>query len=314
MKNKFLVSGATGFVGKNLKAYLNKKNIKVIGVSREENLIEGIVSYKNCDISLFSNSEAFIHLAGKAHDLRKVVSADEYYEANTYLTINLFDKFLNSDCKVFVYLSSVKAVADRVDGFLTEKDIPNPITAYGKSKLKAEEYILSKVISKEKRVYILRPCMIHGPNNKGNLNLLYQIIQKRIPYPLGKYINKRSFLSIENLCFIIEKLVEYVPNSGVYNVADNDVISTKELVKLIGKASNKRVLILNINKNIIGKLVFIGEKFGLPFNTEKLEKLTQNYCVSNAKINMVLGEELPLNLYEGLNKTISSFKDKNHNG
>ncbi|MGK4422647.1 hypothetical protein ACSLVQ_30785, partial [Klebsiella pneumoniae] len=73
------------------------------------------------------------------------------------------------------------------------------ITHYGKSKLLSEQFILSQDIPKGKRVYILRPCMIHGPNNKGNLNLLYEIVKKRIPWPLGMFKNKRSFCSIDNL-------------------------------------------------------------------------------------------------------------------
>ena len=84
----------------------------------------------------------------------------------------MFDQFLKSDCETFIYMSSVKAVVDQADGILTENVKPNPITVYGKSKLAAEEYILSRKNLKNKRVYILRPCMIHGPNNKGNLNLL----------------------------------------------------------------------------------------------------------------------------------------------
>lgn len=313
MKNKCLISGITGFVGTNLKPYLNERNIKVIGISREENLKEEIVSYKNCDINLFNTSNAFIHLAGKAHDLKKGVSDNEYYEANTDLTIKLFNQFLESDCKIFIYLSSVKAVADKVDNILIEETTPNPITVYGKSKLKAEDYILSKNLLNDKKVYILRPCMIHGPNNKGNLNLLYKLVVNNIPFPLGKFQNKRSFLSIDNLCFVIEKIIEVRPNSGVYNIADDDVVSTNELVKIIAKASNKKGLILNIPKTLIKKVALLGDKIGLPLNTEKLEKLTENYCVSNTKIVEVIGEELPFSAIDGLTKTIKSFKEPKKN-
>ena len=68
-----------------------------------------------------------------------------------------------------------------------------PSNYFGQSKLLAEEYILSKEIPNDKHVYILRPCMIHGPGNKGNLNLLYKIVSKNIPWPLGAFENKRSF-------------------------------------------------------------------------------------------------------------------------
>ena len=118
-------------------------------------------------------------------------------------------------------MSSVKAVADEVVGVLDESVIPSPVTAYGKSKLAAEKYLLSQKPSKGKRVYILRPCMIHGPGNKGNLNLLYNFVKKGIPYPFGSFENKRSFVSIDNLCFVIKELIENKNiTSGVYNISD----------------------------------------------------------------------------------------------
>ena len=96
-------------------------------------------------------------------------------------------------------LSSVKAVADNLVGVLSEDRKPSPKTHYGKSKLYAERYILSKKIPNNKRIYILRPCMIHGPNNKGNLNLLYNLVSKKIPWVLGSFQNKRSYCSVDNL-------------------------------------------------------------------------------------------------------------------
>ena len=221
----------------------------------------------------------------KAHDLKKTSDDSEYFKANTELTKKLFDQFLESDCQVFIYMSSVKAVTDEVETVLTEDAQPNPLTAYGKSKLAAERYILDKKLTKDKRVYILRPCMIHGPNNKGNLNLLYSFISKGMPYPFGRYENKRSFLSVHNLCFVIEELIKNKDvRSGVYNIADNQSISAKELVMNIGEAINKKVIIFNTPKIIINFLGKIGNIIPFPINTEKIHKLTSNYVVSNKKI------------------------------
>src|SRR5690606_1547157 len=118
------------------------------------------------------------------------------------------EQFLKRDAEVFIYMSSVKAAADTVDGILTEEKQPNPKTPYGQSKRKAEEYLLNATLPEGKRVYILRPCMIHGPGNKGNLNLLYKFVQKGIPYPLAAFENRRSFLSIDNLNFVILQLLQ----------------------------------------------------------------------------------------------------------
>ena len=297
------ISGFTGFVGSNLKTYL-EKNYLVKGLSRSNKML----NYFNFSSEHLNESEVFIHLAGKAHDLKKTSNDAEYFEVNTDLTINLFNQFLKSSCKVFIFMSTVKAAADSVTGVLTEADKPNPITVYGKSKLKAEAYILSCEIPENKRVYILRPCMIHGPNNKGNLNLLYKIINNRIPFPLGSFNNKRSFLSIDNLTFIIDKLISKRPDSGIYNLADDETLSINQLVKLIGETIKKPAIILNIPKKIITLIAKIGNIIPIPLNQERLEKLTENYCVSNVKIKKAIDSELPLSAFDGLRITINSFK------
>jgi nucleoside-diphosphate-sugar epimerase len=296
MHQKVFLTGATGFVGKNLTSFLNG-NFKTNS------------SKSNSEIII--NADIVIHLAGKAHDLKKTSNSAEYYQVNTELTQKVFDLFLASEAQVFITLSSVKAIADEVEGDLTEEHIPNPITHYGKSKLLAEQYILSKEIPQGKRVYILRPCMIHGPGNKGNLNLLYNLVSKGLPWPLGVFVNKRSFLSIDNLCFIIRELIERedIP-SGVYNVADDQSLSTNELIHLISKSIGKIPKIWNIPSNIVKITAKIGDFLRLPLNTERLNKLTESYLVSNQKIVKAIGKPLPIQAKDGLIKTFKSFKNK----
>ena len=251
---------------------------------------------------------AIIHLAGKAHDLKKVANPEEYYDVNTNLTNFIFDTFLTSNAKVFITLSSVKAAADEVYGELTEEYIPNPITHYGKSKLLAEQYIFSKEIPEGKRVYVLRPCMIHGPGNKGNLNLLYKLVLKNIPWPLGAFENKRSFCSIDNLMFIIKELIERenIP-SGIYNVSDDEPLSTNDVISILAKSQNKKPKIWNVPKGLIQSLSKLGDVLRLPLTSERLKKLTESYVVSNQKIKKALGKPLPVSSKDGLFKTFNSF-------
>jgi nucleoside-diphosphate-sugar epimerase len=249
-----------------------------------------------------------LHLAGRAHDLKNTSTPDNYYIVNTDLTKEVYDSFLASDAKIFITLSSVKAVADDVEGVLTEDHAPNPITHYGKSKLLAEQYIFSKDIPVGKRFYILRPCMIHGPGNKGNLYLFYKLVSKNIPWPLGSFENNRSFCSIDNLMFIFKELIERedIP-SGIYNVADDDPLSTNDLIRLIAQSQNRVPKLLNISKKLIEGVASIGDKLHLPLNSERLQKLTSSYVVSNAKIKAALGKPLPVSSREGLLKTFQSF-------
>jgi nucleoside-diphosphate-sugar epimerase len=287
------ITGASGFVGLNLLRYLENKY--------------STVNFKR-DFPVDINESIVIHLAGKAHDLKKVSTPDDYYKVNNVLTKEIFDAFLTSTAKVFITLSSVKAVVDEVEGELNEDVIPNPITHYGKSKLLAEQYILSKPIPEGKRVYILRPCMIHGPGNKGNLNLLYSVASKGLPWPLGAFNNSRSYLSIENLCFIIKELIDREDIlSGIYNVADDMPLSTNEIIELISQSKGRNASILNLNKAFLKVLARFGDYLKLPLNSERLLKLTESYVVSNAKIKTALGKPLPVSSREGLIKTFQSF-------
>jgi nucleoside-diphosphate-sugar epimerase len=257
-------------------------------------------------------ADVFIHLSGIAHDLKKITQAKNYFDANFELTKQIFDCFLNSESEVFIFMSSVKAVVDKNVNVITEKTVPCPKTIFGQSKYEAEQYLLSQPLPAGKRVFILRPCMIHGPGNKGNLNLLYQIVAKRIPWPLGAFENQRSFCSIENVCFVINEILENesIP-SGIYNLADDEAISTNKLITLIADSQNKKAHILKISKGVISGIAKIGDVLKLPLNSERLQKLTESYVVSNEKMVKAIGKPLPFSAEEGLVKTFQSFKLSN---
>ena len=289
-------------------------------------------------------ADTIIHLAGKAHDTANVSAPEEYFEVNLELTKRIFDHFLQSKATTFIFFSSVKAVADSVeDEILTEEHAPDPKTPYGQSKLAAEQYIqdaLSKYASGkppkeqdaesdkagstggafsdenpgknknpfEKRMYILRPCMIHGPGNKGNLNLLYNIVRKGIPWPLGAFHNQRSFLSINNLAYVIRQLIEKEISPGTYQVADDEPVSTNELIHLIAKSLNRNARIWKLPPGIIRSIARTGDLLRLPLNSERLKKLTESYVVSNKKIKTALGiEKMPIPATDGMTHTLKSF-------
>lgn len=301
MKINVVITGASGFVGQNLSTYLSNHSFDVKSISLRNSNLENSIE-----------ADTIIHLAGKAHDTKNVSDASEYFKVNTKLTKDLFDFFLESKIRDFIYFSSVKAVADDVLDVLYEDTEPNPQTPYGQSKLQAEEYILSKGIPEGKRVFIIRPCMIHGPGNKGNLNLLYSVVNKRIPYPLAAFDNQRSFLGIDNLNFLVKGIIENEEIvSGIYNFADDEVLSTNELVQIIATVSNKKNLSIAIPKAIIKGLAKAGDLLRFPLNSEAVQKLTENYRVANEKIKLAIGiTKLPYTAQQGLEKTIKSFIKK----
>ena len=205
--------------------------------------------------------DTVIHLAGLAHDVKKSDgrwSKEDYFKVNTELTKKIYDRFLESKAKKFIFFSSIKAL---------DNDTP-----YAKSKKAAEDYILShtdiaddtekkrsrigelennsqSVIdntewsSLEKRVYILRPCMIHGKGNKGNLNLLVKWVKKGWPWPLAAFENKRSFASMDNVSFIVNELINRDIPSGIYDICDDEAVSTNDLIELICDCMGKKAII-----------------------------------------------------------------------
>ncbi len=311
-----LITGVHGFVGTNLVKALSSRNT-IYGLDIISPNNEGIKYTFNWDDlekdGMIPEVDVIIHLAGKAHDTKNQSAADVYFKVNTDLTKKIYDYFLKSSAKKFIYFSSVKAAADRVEVDLVDETVvPAPKGPYGESKIAAEEYIRAKEderIKAGKDTYILRPCMIHGPGNKGNLNLLYGVVKKGIPWPLGAFENKRTFTSIDNLCFIIKGILTKQIESGIYNINDDEAVSTNELIEIICEATGRNAQIWRIPRMIMEGVAKLGGLLHLPLNPERLQKLTENYVSSNAKIKKALGvDKLPVRAKDGLMKTIKSFE------
>ena len=333
---KILITGVHGFVGSNLVEALKKEHtiygLDIISPNKEG--VKFTFGWEHLGTNEIPNVDAIIHLAGKAHDVKNQSAADVYFKVNTGLTQKIFDWYLaHPSIKKFVFFSTAKAAADRVDGILTEDVVPSPVGPYGESKIAAEKYILEKfkefnsstvqdnsqpssdakpstIISTPpaKQVYILRPCMIHGPGNKGNLNLLYNVVKKGIPWPLGAFENRRTFTSIENICFAVNGVLTKDVESGIYNMGDDEALSTNELIEEICKSLGKKAHIWRLPKGFMTGVAIIGGWLHMPLNPERLRKLTENFISSNEKIKKVLGvEKMPVDAKTGLQATLKSF-------
>ena len=307
---KLLITGVHGFVGSNLVEALKKEHT-IYGLDIISPLKEGVdftFGWDNLDDGQIPAVDAIIHLAGKAHDTKNHTMADVYFKVNRDLTIKIFDYFCAHDSiKKFVFFSTAKAAADKVDGILTEDVVPSPVGPYGESKIAAEDYILHHLPEK-KNVYIFRPCMIHGPGNKGNLNLLYNVVKKGIPWPLGAFENRRTFTSIENICFAVNGVLTKDVLSGIYNMGDDEALSTNELIEEICKSLGKKAHIWKLPKGLMNGVAKVGGWLHLPLNPERLRKLTENYISSNEKIKKALGvEKMPVDARDGLKVTLKSF-------
>lgn len=315
---KILITGVHGFVGSNLVKALSKNNT-IYGLDIIDPIKDGVkFTFKWEDLDkedMIPPMDAIIHLAGKAHDTKNQAAAEVYFKVNRDLTIKIFDYFCaHPNIKNFVFFSTAKAAADKVDGILTEDVVPSPVGPYGESKIAAEQYILNTLQArpdefKDRGVYIFRPCMIHGPGNKGNLNLLYNVVKKGIPWPLGAFENRRTFTSVENICFAVNGVITQDIPSGIYNMGDDEALSTNELIEEICKSLGKKAHIWKLPKGMMNGVAKIGGWLHLPLNPERLRKLTENYISSNEKIKKALGvDKMPVNAREGLKVTLDSFR------
>ena len=300
---KILITGSNGFVGTNLRKYLEGKGHQCVTLDVRNADYDWTefakISFESCD--------AIVHLAGKAHDLKKVASEQSYFDINVGLTEKIYgclvtgDRWLVAGAKVpkFIYFSSSKASATG--------------NAYGRSKWAAEQFLLSQppvTNHQSPTTIILRPAMIHGPGNKGNLNLLWGIARRGLPWPLAAFENKRSFTSIGNICAAVEALCERGEN-GVYPIADDEMLSTNRLIELIAEVCGKKAKLWRIPKGLMRFAAKIGDILHLPLNTERIEKLTEDSFVDNAKLKAALGwQQMPIRAEDGMRDTLRYFQQE----
>lgn len=297
-----LLTGSTGFVGQNFLKYLSKNNktFRVFAVSRkhENQKRENVIWLKNDSdfSSILKNNDidVIIHLAGKAHDTKNTTAADEYFKVNYEMTKQLFEAFKVSNASKFIFLSTIKAVGDDKTYVQNAFDLTEPQTPYAQAKRKAEIHIQNSTLPEGKNAYILRPCLIYGEGVKGNLATLVKFAKKGIPYPFAAFENKRSYLSVENLSMLFCTLAENNYSSFTLNIANDDPIGTQELIEILAAKLGKKASKLTIPEKGIQFLATIGDYLPfVPFNSEKLKKITESFVVDTAEMNKLLGFSFP---------------------
>src|SRR5690606_18963633 len=292
------VLGSSGFIGQNLLSSLNG----AIGVSLRDRAWRSEVAV----------ADVVINLVGKAHDHKGTADEQDYYFANVELAKQVHSAFVASTATLLIHVSSLAAVEEFESSAPRDEEDPgDPASWYGKSKRAAEDWLLAQDIPEGKKLIILRPPMVHGPGDKGNLGLLYKLISKGIPYPLSSFDNRRSFISIDNFCFFIQQIINEndTIKSGIYHVADDEPVSTKEIIDIIKGVTGKNTPDFALPKFLVRGIAKVGDVLPIPLNSKRLKKMTSNLLVSNTKIKSALGiTELPLSAKEGLERTIRSFK------
>ncbi|MBQ9693479.1 MAG: NAD-dependent epimerase/dehydratase family protein [Kiritimatiellae bacterium] len=293
MSTLILITGAYGFVGKNLCQYLVANGYQCDALDLAESVCDAVpyrhhYTWDNLDLLLphLKKYAAIIHLAGKAHDLKNVSDPQSYFDINVGLTKKIFD-LTHQQVAKFIYFSTSKVL--------------DSTTPYAESKREAEHYLADQAI-------ILRPAMIHGPGNKGNLNLLWKITQYHFPWPLAAFENKRSFASIDNICAVVLALIQRGKN-GIYTVADDTPLSTNQIIQMMASVQGRKAHLWRIPKAIMRWCSKVGDLFHLPLNSERLHKLTEDSLLDNTLLKKHLNwDTMPIDAINGMFKTLQSFK------
>ena len=322
--NSILLTGATGFVASHLMPLLLQNGWSVVAAVRKDtHQLPAItaVNVGNIDGNTdwhhaLSNIDTVIHLAARAHILQEQVSDPEaeFLKVNTQGTVNLVKGAIAANVRHFVFISSIGAMTSQSDSILTESSPSQPDTPYGRSKLLAEQALISLASQSSMSWTILRPPLVYGAGNPGNMERLIKLVQKGLPLPFGAIKNRRSLIYVGNLVDAITSTLNHPQAANqTFLVSDGEDLSTPELIQKIATNLNQPCYLLSIPPNWLqlgGKLGDTVQNFSkkqLPLNTSTVERLLGNLAIDSSHIQTTLNWQPPFTVDEGLAQTLLSL-------
>lgn len=292
---KLLFTGASGFLGKNVKPLLeNTYQVKTMGLTENDDF--------KTDLSkeipkLTENFDIVFHAAGKAHGIPNSPAEEKvFFDVNYQGTVNLCKALEESTLpKAFIFVSTVAVYGVEFGDNISEDHPLKGDTPYALSKIQAEQYLTEWCAKNNVKLGIIRPSLIAGPNAPGNLGAMVNGIKTGKYLSIGGGTARKSVLMVQDIATLIPLLVE---KGGVYNVCDDIQPSFKELEIIISKQLNKK-LPKAIPFFVAKVMAFVGDLLGskAPINSLKLKKITESLTFSNEKAKKQLGWQ-PLNVLE----------------
>ncbi len=239
-----VVTGAQGFIASGLAKLLNARSDQVISLSRQDFDLADTDLQERC-----KGATTLIHIAGRAHRTREPHGAEPLYQnENVLLTRRMLHLAQHCGIEHFIFLSSIGVNGIRTaDIPFTEQDAPDPQTAYAQSKMDAENNIIAYCTEHNMSWTIIRSPMVYGADAPGNIGLLQKLLYTGLPLPFGSLNNKRSFISLDNLCDLIAHCIHSKHSRNqLYLASDGIDRSTKELVQILAKQQNIKPVLLPV--------------------------------------------------------------------
>ncbi|MCK4783130.1 MAG: NAD-dependent epimerase/dehydratase family protein [Desulfobacteraceae bacterium] len=321
--NHCLVTGVTGFIGRELCRHLRvKKNIVIKAVTRQKiegnwdqtclcDFEQGVIPGEEMD-----GVDTIFHLAGLAHDFRTGLDIDSVYrKVNTEATVNLASLAAERGVKRFVFVSSVKAGGSAPEGECADEDSQGePEGIYGLTKRNAELGLLQ--IGKETgmHVSIIRPALVYGPNVKGNLQMMLNGIIKGWFPPLPETLNVRTMVHVEDLVNALILVAEKKEANGeIFILTDGKHYSSRGIFNEMCVAVGNRIPRWYVPKIFFFISAKVGDLMGsfakVPFDSLRYHKLLGDDCYSSNKIREKLGFQSKFTLINALPEMVRKMRE-----
>jgi nucleoside-diphosphate-sugar epimerase len=312
---RVLVTGANGFLGRLLCPYLTERGHSVVAAvrSRGAGVAPGIDVIVTGDLAaapdlspVLSGVDVVVHLAGRAHVMRETCIDPEaaFHRANVDATRHLAQQAAFAGVRRLVFLSSVKVNGERTtpDRPFTETDPPAPQDAYGRSKWAAERALAEVGIAAGLEPVVIRPPLIYGPGVKGNLLRLLKLANKAVPLPLASVRNRRSLVSVWNLCSLIDACISHPGAAGeTFLVSDQQDLSTPDLIRALSEGLDRPSRLLPLPPALIRGA---GRLLG---RAAPVARLLDSLRVDSAKATRLLGWRPAVSVGEGLRRTAAWY-------
>lgn len=313
---KVLVTGVTGFIGGaflaktsadchfSLRAAL-RTNVPLPTPGIECVRVQGLTATADWSKAL-QGCDAVVHAAARVHIMHDASSDPlaAFRMINVQGTLKLARQAAAARVKRFIFISSIKVNGESTPSghSFTADDPPAPLDPYGVSKYEAEN-VLREVMKKTgMEVVIVRPPLVYGPGVKANFFKLLQLIDKRVPLPLGSVNNRRSMVSLTNLVSAITLCIEHPKAGGeTFLVSDGEDLSTPELINKLASAMGRKALLLPIPPTLLKNM------FSLAGKGAECKRLTDSLCVDSSKLHNILDWRPPATVDQGIQETVDWY-------
>ncbi len=315
-----LVTGATGFIASHLLPILHQQGWKIVAPVRHhfqqtpviplKTVVVGDIDGETSWQKALEGIDTIIHMAASAHNIHNgntPESIAQFFQVNTLGTKNLVQQAIQAGVKHFIFISSIGAMATLSNRILTENSPCQPDTPYGRSKLQAEQALIELANSSTMDWTIVRPTLVYGQGNPGNMERLIKLVEKKLPLPFGSLNNRRSFVYVGNLVSAITTIVTHPQASKqIFLISDGVDISTTQLIIQIAQCLELPYHLLPVTMTLLTLAGYLGDatqmvtRRNFALNSETIRRLNGSLWVDNSKICQTLNWKPPYTFEEGL--------------